>query len=135
MHRVVSDQLYSGTDHLFKSEVARKAYLKFINVRGSSWKENSIPSLIRSGAIITDAAKVFALNLVLYLSADNVMEHTRTLDSLSLQSVTGSSTRGRTIFQESSRRTKSLMSVAAANPPFSLPFFLLCKRFAITRRW
>lgn len=114
-HHVIVNRTCSSTDHLFKSEVATKAYLKFIKFGGFIWNGNSVSSFIRFGAIITDAVDSSALKLGLYRNANNVLEHFCALDSLSLHSVKGSRNRGGATPQESSRRMRSQLAACAAN--------------------
>lgn len=61
--RVVREKPYLGTDHLFKSDVARGVYMKFIKFGGSLSEEPSIFSVIRFDATFKDTVYASAMNL------------------------------------------------------------------------
>lgn len=102
-----------------------KAYLQCVKFGGPSWDENSLSSLIRFDVITTDAVDAFSLSLGLDLNIDNVLDHVRALDSLSLHFVKSSVTLGRTTPQESFRRIKFLLPGTGANILFHC-YLLFC---------
>lgn len=103
------------TDRLFKNEIAKNAFKKFVRFGCAPSAEISISALIRFDAIITDA--VDALMKSANVSED--VAETNEFDMIPLQTgiQRGRSllNRGGTVPQESLKRLKVMLPIAAAN--------------------
>lgn len=115
-----------GTDELFRNDVARRAFQKFLKYGGTSSSETSISSLIRFDAIMTDAIDSLANNIDAMQTIQVCHTGTDTVPPDVVINRPTIPSRGGTVPQESLRKLKLLLPLAARN--------LLCFCYKIFRK-